>query len=314
VSDAGQALDAGRALDAGQALDGGRALDAGPAGSARTVAAAAAGWQAALELRLSRRDERTVLSRNRHQGPLQVQKALYPEGPATCHIAVLHPPGGIVAGDSLRVEAHLESGARGLLTTPGATKWYRSEGDWARQSLDFRIEEDAILEWLPRENILFDGSQVAMRLDVDLASRAAFVGWDIVAFGRRASGESWRRGRLQMRTMIRRADRLLWSEVADVDAHSGFAQSKVGLAGFTVCGTLVVAGDPMAASVMSACRDVTPGPARSLCGLTQVPGVLIARYLGHSTEDAFAWFTALWAILRHSLSGRVACPPRVWAC
>ncbi len=314
MSDAGDAgsADARHAGDSDRVGDASHAqpADAGHAGSATPVAGigpeAAAGWQAALELRLSRRGARTVLARNRHRGPLQVQKALYPEGDATCHLAVLHPPGGIVAGDSLRVEAHLERGARGLLTTPGATKWYRSEGAWARQSLDFRIEGDAILEWLPRENILFDDSKVAMRLDVDLALRAAYVGWDIVAFGRRASGESWRRGRFKMR--------LLWSEVADVDARSGFAQSAVGLAGFTVCGTLVVAGDPMAAADLRACREVAPGPARSLVGLTQVPGVLIARYLGDSTEDAFRWFTALWTVLRPAVSGRVACPPRVWAC
>jgi urease accessory protein len=180
--------------------------------------------------------------------------------------------------------------------------------------LAFRVGDDAMLEWLPRENIFFDGSRMAMRLEVELGDRAGYFGWDIASFGRRASGESWRRGTLRMRTSVRRADRLLWSEVADVDAASGFMHSVVGLAGFTVSGTLLVAGYEIGAAAMAACREIQPAAAGSLVGLTQVPSVMIARYLGNCTEDAFRWFTDLWAILRRSLSGRIACPPRVWAC
>jgi urease accessory protein len=272
------------------------------------------GWQGDIELCFTSRGDQTVLSRNRHRGPLQVQKALYPEGRETCHIAILHPPGGVAAGDSLCVSASLEDRSRALLTTPGATKWYRSEGARAHQQVQVSLQGDAVLEWLPRENILFDGSNIAIDLDVDMSLHAKYFGWDIFSFGRRASGESWRRGNFRVRTSIRRAGRLLWSEVANIDAQSGFANSLVGLAGFTVCGTFVVAGCDIAATLLSICRDVRPTLAKSMMGITQVPGVLIARYLGDSTEEAFQWFTSLWAVLRQALLGRVACPPRVWAC
>jgi urease accessory protein len=84
------------------------------------------GWQAELDLSFERREGETVLRRNQHRGPLQVQKALYPEGRETCHIAILHPPGGVAAGDRLYIRASLNERSRALLTTPGATKWYRS--------------------------------------------------------------------------------------------------------------------------------------------------------------------------------------------
>jgi urease accessory protein len=272
------------------------------------------GWQADLDLAFARRGDQTVLRRNQHRGPLQVQKALYPEGKETCHIAILHPPGGVAAGDELRVRASLDARTMALCTTPGATKWYRSEGRWADQQLHFSLGEDAVLEWLPRENILFEGSNISMQLDVDLSLRAKYFGWDIFCFGRRASGESWSRGKLNMQTSIRRAGSLLWSEVAHVDAQSGFANSPVGLSGFTVCGTFLVVGCDIDAAVLTACRAVKPAVAEARIGITRVPGVLIARYLGDATEDAFQWFTNLWAVLRRALLGKVACPPRVWSC
>ena len=272
------------------------------------------GWQAELDLSFARREGETVLRRNQHRGPLQVQKALYPEGKETCHIAILHPPGGVAAGDRLYIRASLSEQSRALLTTPGATKWYRSEGSCASQQVHFSLGEDAVLEWLPRENILFDGANISMELNVELTLRARYFGWDILSFGRRASGESWGRGRLNMQTNIRGAGCLLWSEVADIDAQSGFAASPVGLSGFTVCGTFLVAGCDIDAPLLRECREVILPAAESRTGITRVPGVLIARYLGGSTEDAFRWFTNLWTVLRPALSDKVACPPRVWAC
>lgn len=273
-----------------------------------------AGWHAELDLSFSRRAARTVLSGNRHRGPLQVQKALYPEGGTICHVTVLHPPGGIAAGDELAIRTVLQEGAHALLTTPGATKWYRSEDAWARQHLRFSLAEAAVLEWLPRENIFFDRSNVSMTLDVDLAERATYFGWDIFSFGRRAAGESWRAGKLHMHTRLRRAGRLLWAENADVEAGSGFAQSAVGLAHRTVAGTFVVAGCEVEEALLKACRDRKASGVAARTGITRLPGALIARYLGNSTEEAFAWFTRLWELLREGLLSKTAHAPRVWAC
>jgi urease accessory protein len=272
------------------------------------------GWQANLELSFAHRQAGTVLARNQHRGPLQVQKALYPEGPDICHSAVLHPPGGIAAGDSLCVRASLEGGSRALLTTPGAAKWYRSDGPLARQQLHFDLQGNTVLEWLPRENILFDGSRISMSLDIALSAQSRYFGWEIFSFGRRASGEGWHRGILQMRTSIRRAERVLWSELANVDAGSGFITSLVGLSGFTVCGTFLVAGYDVESDLLTDCRRMRPMLNEARIGITRVPGLLIARYLGDSSEEALNYFTELWAVLRPALSAKASCAPRVWAC
>jgi urease accessory protein len=245
---------------------------------------------------------------------LQVQKALYPEGPRICHVTVLHPPGGIAAGDSLTVSARVECDSHACLTTPGATKWYRCPNGEARQQLRFSVAAGGVLEWLPRENILFDASQAVMNLDVELAPAAHFLGWEILCFGRRASGEEWRRGGLKLRSSVSRSLRPLWRERALVAAGGGFASSAVGLAGYSVSGTLVCAGSDVGSSLLAECRAVArrEGDARS--GITTLPGVLVARYLGHSSQDAFGWFSGIWKVLRPALLGATATAPRLWAC
>ena len=103
---------------------------------------ATAGWQAELVLGFQRRGARTVLVTRRHDGPLVVQKPLYPEGEAVCHTIVVHPPGGIAGGDSLQLDVEVGRGGHALLTTPGAAKWYRSAGAWARQTLALRYSPE----------------------------------------------------------------------------------------------------------------------------------------------------------------------------
>jgi urease accessory protein len=180
--------------------------------------------------------------------------------------------------------------------------------------LHFSLEAGAALEWLPRENILFDGSRARMELDVELVPTAQFFGWEILCFGRRASGERWRTGNLRLRTRIRRAGRPIWCERANVLAGSGFESSPVGLGGFSVSGTFIAAGCDVSAELLAACRSTRAGDDGSRRGVTSLPGVLLARYLGHSSEEAFSWFTAVWTVLRPALLGQPAVAPRIWAC
>jgi urease accessory protein len=227
---------------------------------------------------------------------------------------VLHPPGGVAGGDALAIAARLDSDSRVCLTTCGASKWYRCPRAEAHQQLHFSLEAGAGLEWLPRESILFDGSKARMELDVELAPTAQFFGWEILCFGRRASGEGWHTGSLRLRTRIRRAGRPIWCERANVLAGSGFESSPVGLGGFSVSGTFIAAGCAVSAELLAACRSTRPSGDESRVGVTTLPSVLLARYLGHSSQEAFSWFTSVWTVLRPALLSQPAVAPRLWAC
>ncbi len=89
-------------------------------------------WHASLQLDYTLEGPRTV-ARHAHNGPLRILQSLYPEGDAVCHNVLVHPPGGLVGGDTLDITATVGPGAHGLVTTPGATRFYRSTGERALQ-------------------------------------------------------------------------------------------------------------------------------------------------------------------------------------
>lgn len=269
-------------------------------------------WQASLDLGFERRDDCTVLARRRHRGPLRIQKPLYPEGPDLCHAIVLHPPAGIAGGDQLQIAVDVGEGAGALLTTPGAGKWYRSAGPMAEQQVNIKVGAGGTAEWLPQESIVFDGALADMRTAVDLGPGARYVGVETLCFGRRASGESLLRGRLQLATDIRRGSRPLWRERGIIDGGSPLMTSPIGLAGFSVCSTVIAAGADVPPEVLSACRAAASPEAGARTGVTAMPQLFVGRYLGHSAEAARGWFIALWQALRPVFIGRDAAVPRIW--
>lgn len=271
---------------------------------------AAAQWRAELALGYERRGARTVLAARRHDGPLVVQKPLYPEGDAVCHTIVVHPPGGIAGGDALTLEAAVASGAHVLLTTPGAAKWYRSAGPWARQRLAFELAPGACLEWLPQESIVFDGARAALETEIGLAPDARYIGWEIGCFGRSGSGERFTHGECRLRTRLRVAGRTVWLEQGRIEAGGLLMRARAGLGGHSVSGTLIATGAAIDDALLNACRAIAPAAGRG--AVTRLPALFIARYLGDSSEAAKVYFTRLWQLLRAPLLGREAVEPRIW--
>lgn len=268
------------------------------------------GWHGELCLAYERRDERTVLARRRHRGPIVVQKALYPEGDSVCHGIVLHPPGGYVGGDRIELDVTVGAGAHALLTTPGAGKWYRSAGAEAGQDLRLRVAAGAVLEWFPLGTIVFDGALARTGTRVDVAPGGTYIGWEVVCLGRTASGERFAEGRLATATEVFRAGDPIWLERGTIAGGSRVLAAPGGLAGQAVHGTLVAVSTQADAPLLAACRAV---PARSgRTALTRLPGMLLARYLGPRADDAHDYFARLWQILRPALAGRPASTPRIW--
>jgi urease accessory protein len=265
-------------------------------------------WKARLSLGFSGLENRTVLSARSHDGPLVVQKPLYPEGQGVCHAIVVHPPGGIAGGDELSLDVTAGEGASVLLTTPGAAKWYRSAGAWAKQDLVFGVR--GLLEWLPQETIVFDGALARASCEVDLDAEAGLIGWDIVCLGRTGSGERFRRGSYRSSIGIRREGKLLWLERGRIDGGGRLLDSPAGLAGSPVFGTLFASSLNLDQELVNETRKPQPESGRG--AVTLLPGILLARYLGDSSEAARRYFTALWRILRPRLAGREAIEPRIW--
>lgn len=270
------------------------------------------GWHAGLNLGYRRRGNDTVLARREHVGPLRVQKPFYPEGGRVCHALLLHPPAGVAGGDMLEISAALGEGAHALMTTPGAGKCYRSAGPEASLNCRFDVGKGAVLEWLPQETIVYDGANVGIGTDVSLAEDAAFIGWEVLCLGRRASGERFDSGRLAISSRITRCGRPIRLERGFIEGGSALLDSAAGFAGFSKSGTLLASGKGISPSLLAACREIQPEEADALHGLTMLPDLIVGRYLGHSAEAARAWFIELWRLLRPAMTGRDVHMPRIW--
>ncbi len=264
-------------------------------------------WLAQLELGFERRDKRTVISHRRHQGPLVVQKPFYPEDD-TCHVYIVHPPGGVVGGDRLNIKVNIAPDAHALITTPGSGKIYRSAGPVAQIEQQLQIAENSTLEWLPQDTILFAGCNVETVTKVDLKPGATFIGWEIICLGRPSSGETFDQGNCPQRFELWREGQPLVLERSRLSGSDSMLEATWGLQSFPTTATMMAT--PASKEILAAVRDTVTDTGFSA---TLLDDVLVCRYLGKQGMQAREIFSRAWAAIRPLMLNKPACPPRVWA-
>ena len=275
----------------------------------------AGGWHGRLQLDY-RVDGGRTIALDRHEGPLRVLQRLHPEGDAVCHHVLVHPPGGVVGGDVLALDMTLAAGSHALITTPGATRFYRSAGPLAQQTVQATLANDARLEWLPLESIAYPGCAALNRLKFDFKPGAQMIGWDVLALGLPAAGQAFDRGHFTQHLELPG----LWLERGRIagDDHL-LLNSALGLAGHTVLATLWLASGQALGRIATDALIDSARAAIDSSALAGTAGVsaphdrlLVLRALAHQVEPAMALLRAVWAGWRQQQWGLAPCPPRVW--
>lgn len=271
-----------------------------------TAESSASHWEAELKLGFAKRGEKTVLAKREHRGPLTVQRPFYPEGPV-CHVYLLHPPGGVVAGDRLHFDISADHGSQALITTPAAGKFYRSAGGEAKQMVNLQIAANASLEWLPQETIVYEGARLNSSMNIELAEQTNFIGWEVLALGRPAAGEGFETGQALLNWRISRAGRLFYIERLRLDAEA--FQARWGLFGHSACGTMFVyPATPLHLAAVQTLIGEEPNR-----GVTLIEGLLICRGLDRRADWLKGFFERIWELVRGDVVGREVCAPRIWA-
>ncbi len=273
-------------------------------------------WHARLQLNYQRIAERSV-AKFEHEGPLRVLQSLYPEGDAVCHNVLVHPPSGLVGGDVLDIHVALEPNTHALITTPGATRFYRSEKGLATQQLNARIGEGARLEWLPLETIAYNGCVGLNQAVFKLAPTAEVMAWDITALGLPNANLPFEQGQLQQHLEIEG----VWLERGLIDAsNTRLMNGPLGLATHRCLATLVFA---CGADMPRERRDLALSLARELAdalpmdmhaGVTSPHSqIVVLRTLSPLVESAQTLLRSVWAAWRKGLWQMADKPPRIWS-
>lgn len=274
-------------------------------------------WAAHLKLGLAHREENgqgvTRLVTRQHQGPLRVQRPFYPEGrDGCCHVYLLHPPGGLVSGDALHIEAELAPNAHALLTTPAANKLYKADSHgvhWS-QTTALKVAPGATLEWLPQDTIAFDGSRGQQSTEIALQGDARCLGWEVLVLGRQAGDLPFVQGQLDQRFALTRDGRPLWHERQLMEPQHPRFKGHWGQGSASVQATLWCVGLSAPDQAINALREALPASPRWAVSHRQ--GVLLLRYLGHDRNEAWSLCQQAWCCLRPLWLGLPAQIPRIW--
>ncbi|RYY52324.1 MAG: urease accessory protein UreD, partial [Comamonadaceae bacterium] len=209
------------------------------------------------------------------------------------------------------------SGSHGLITTPGASRFYRSDGELALQRTHIRLGAGARLEWLPLEAICYSGCQAENRLCIEAAPGAELIGWDVTALGLPGAALPFERGTLLQHIEVPG----VWRERGRIDASDHrLLASPIGLAGHRCLASLFfVAGTPLA----KARRDTLLDIARTLvdasvladsAGATSPHAeIIVLRVLAPVVEPAMQLLRRVWQAWRTEMWQLPASMPRIWA-
>lgn len=269
-------------------------------------------WKAEIELGFEFSDGRTRLHRRHQYGPLVVQRPFYPEKDGTCHVYLLHPPAGIVGGDRLHFRFDVGEGARCVLTTPGATKFYRSATQKGLQRNEINVDAGGVCEYLPQETILFDGARADIQTRITLADDSTFVGWDFICLGRPAADERFTTGTLSQRIEVVKNGETIWFERFQLAGDSPLLHARYAYAGQPVFGTMICVGN-IDDETATRIRESVNEKSSYVFSVSQLRHVLVCRYLGEHTEEGKKLFTQAWDVLRINSQRKRACLPRIWA-
>lgn len=273
-------------------------------------------WNATLALDYTRQAGKTV-AHFRHSGPLRILQSLYPEGDAICHNVIVHPPGGLVGGDTLDMQFSAGAGAHGLVTTPGATRFYRSTGEPALQRTHLTLEAGARMEWLPLEAICYSGCLAENRLTMTLAPGAELIGWDVTALGLPAASLPFEHGSFCQHIEVPG----VWLERARLQASDALLMSSpLGLAGHRCIASLFfVAGSKLDRNRRQQALDtarqiIEAHPLSATAGATSPDGqVVVVRVLAPVVEPAMALLRQVWLAWRSHFWQQAASSPRIWS-
>jgi urease accessory protein len=227
--------------------------------------------------------------------------------------------GGILSGDSLRLSIEAGPSTRVQVTSVGATRIYRQRAGraMARSSASIRVDEGAMLEYLPDVIIPFSGSRFTQSTTVSLGPNAGFIGWETVAAGRIASGEEFGFDFFHSEFSVRSDTRPLALERYSLTPSARDPRSVARWGRFRYLATLYIChtgvGQSQWIGLESRLNDLA---FLQTCHATRwgvstlIAGGLVIRGLALEAHQVTTGLHTFWSLAKQELWGEAAIPPR----
>jgi urease accessory protein len=130
----------------------------------------------------------TYLRERSFRAPLHLSKPHEDAGALV--VNMVNPTAGIFDGDIIELRAEAESGASLVLTTPSASRVYRSRsGGPAKVKQTFSVQSGGFLEFYPEPFIPQAGARYQQKTELHVAPGGRLLYFDWLSPGRVASGE-----------------------------------------------------------------------------------------------------------------------------
>jgi urease accessory protein len=296
-------------------------------------------WFASLAMTFAKKANKTALVDSARFGPLGVQRTFYPDKTGCAHVYVLHPPAGIVSGDTLVLSADAKTKAKVLITTPGAARFYRARiadaaSSLQTQKVELTVENEASLEYLPMETLVYNKANALNKTTINIEGSGQYIGWEITCLGLPHIDQAFDQGCLtQSITLFHNKkcvfhDNMAISKYDDID--NALMDQRVALGGHHVVGNMIMydgaanlkqeqlgLDTSFTAHLIALCREAISSfeealEADVLIAVTELQNVIIIRYLGCSSEQCRNVFADIWKAVRPVMLNMQGIAPRIW--
>lgn len=248
------------------------------------------------------------LERLFQEGSAKVRFTTPPTLGAPLDAVLINTAGGMTGGDRFDWAVEVGRDACCTVVTQACEKVYRADQDPAVVAVQLQVRDEARLDWLPQETIVFEGARLKRTLDVNLEAGGRLLALEAVVLGRRAMGETVHHLDLTDRWRVRREGRLVFADnvalsLSNADdkaansAHGGALLDGAGAYASVLC------IDDEAESLVDGVRAVLGARA----GASAFGGKLFCRILA---QDGFALRRTLIPLLVHLRRGQPL--PRMW--
>jgi urease accessory protein len=267
------------------------------------------GKHALMNIHVLRRNGRTEIDPKSWRIPFQWQGCHYQDNDDQPFLLLINSGGGYVEGDATELVGKLERGARALITTTAASKFYKCPGgQTSREMVTLRAEPDTLLEFYPDESIPFANSRVQRRISLEIAGSTNMFAADMIVAGRihHAQGEAFAFAeidsefRILVDGQVTLLDRLVARNPEEIGALRRLWSGAMNMATVVGHGSALPEGIEEAIETRLAKIELTS------FGASRNGNMVICRILAAEAWACHEAIQACWELMRPSLAGKPA--------